>query len=118
MRATPTSTVVTVDQLPFIITDVTVAETLKGTAPGTVRIRQTGDRGRAGTHILNSGSTYLLFLQPFTRPGEDTTNQYSIVGVDAGLYLEDGDQAHLQDTESPGLPRTLPIADLSAQARG
>jgi hypothetical protein len=131
--ATDRTEVVAISGLPFTITDVDVTQTIRGDVPETIRVRQTG--AAPGTDVPGSGGTttasrvlgeillrprtsYFLFLDAFELPGEDTTNQYAIVGVLAGLYREESGQARLLDPESPGLPAVLSIEDLISEVTG
>ncbi|WP_007509372.1 hypothetical protein [Pseudofrankia saprophytica] len=131
--ATDRTEVVAISGLPFTITDVDVTQTIRGDVPETIRVRQTG--AAPGTEVpepggdttvshvlgeilLRPGTPYFLFLDAFERPGEDTTNQYAVVGVLAGLYREESGQARLLDPESPGLPSVLPIEDLISEVTG
>ncbi|KJE23064.1 hypothetical protein FF36_02666 [Frankia torreyi] len=118
VQATDRTQTTVISGIPFTITDVHVTEVIRGTLPSTIRIRQTDTGGVGGDDILKPGSSYLLFLERFARDGEDVTNQYAVVGVAAGLYLEDSGQASHQDTESPQLPQVLPVRDLKAQING
>jgi hypothetical protein len=121
VRATGKAEVVTITGMPFTITDVKVTEVIQGGVPDVIRIRQTGVEGTVGAvgaEILKAGASYLLFLDKFELSGEDVTNQYVVVGVEAGLYLEEPGQARLLDSESPDLPAALPVDDLKAQIRG
>ncbi|WP_131745810.1 hypothetical protein [Frankia sp. Cppng1_Ct_nod] len=128
VKTTSKTAVVEVDNIPFTITDVRVTEVLRGSLPDSIRIRQTGtsdtryqDSGSSETTrspVLHSSTTYLLFLDRFNRPGEDVTNQYVIVGVAAGIFREEGDQALLQDNESPNLPATVSIPSLRSRIAG
>ena len=86
-----------------------VAEVLKGTPGASVFLWQEGTAVDAGTvpdgaPLVESGTTYWLFLQGRAEP--DT---YEL--VDGGLYRVSGDDAVLV-TDAASLPRRLPITQL------
>ncbi|EFC84938.1 hypothetical protein [Parafrankia sp. EUN1f] len=115
VRATDKSEIALISGTPFTITDVEVTEAIRGKVPPALRIRQTGGPTEPG--ILTAGESYLLFLDKFELPGTDTTNQYVVVGVEAGLYLEKSGRLRLLDTESPDLPAEINVDDMKADVR-
>lgn len=75
------------DTLPFAIHDIDVKQTLKGSSSSTVVVRQTGG---SGPDILKDGQHVLLFLVQSGLDG-DLAEQYYPVGVNAGIYLLNGE---------------------------
>lgn len=112
--------------LPTTIIEVKVPEELKGSLPETILVRQVGASDvvvegfgdRPGSSLLTSGATYVLFLEGFTRQGEDTANQYVVVGAGAGMFLQDGEQLRRQDELSPELPEAIEADALREEVAG
>lgn len=89
--------------LPFTRRTVAPIETLKGDAPDPLIIRVIGTPDDEGA--LTPGTTHLLYLTEFSfEPGEPT-NEYAVVGVYAGDYLQTETEVFEKtDDESPELP--------------
>jgi hypothetical protein len=111
----------TIGTIPFTITVANVVDRIAGQpANSAIRIRQFGDPNRPALTrneppLLAAGSTYVVFVQPFTYGPGSVTNQFVIVGGGAGLYLEQAGVLHRLDPYSRQLPETLTLQDLRGQ---
>src|SRR6185437_7153528 len=78
--------------VPFTTTTMTVVSSLRGDAPSTFRLRQLGSAGSADTPVAQSGSTYLLFLQPFElQHGVPVApDLFVTVGASSGMFQQQG----------------------------
>ena len=97
--------------LDFTVTNVIPNRVLKGNVPpgSGLRVRQTGSATQVCDDCgpaFKPGGHYLLFLQRFTLTPGDSTGQYVIVGVAAGLY-EVRDDSHIAKLD-PVSPESLP----------
>ncbi|MGI8688391.1 MAG: hypothetical protein ACR2M3_07405 [Thermomicrobiales bacterium] len=62
--------------------------------------------------LLQSGGSYVIFLERFTfGPGKET-DQYIPVGGSAGLFRNQNGTLQKLDPDSPNLPATIALADL------
>jgi hypothetical protein len=87
--ATPQHKVEMIGDMPFTVTDVTVASVLKGrTASLAIQVRQTGDDTLASADepLLKPGGQELLFLTRFRDGAGVLTNQYVVTGLYEGHY--------------------------------
>lgn len=110
-----------VDKIPFTVTTATVDQVLLGFLPEkSVKIRQLGDGKTIVTEsvpLLQSGRSYVVFLQRFTYgPGKETDQYVPTGGV--GLYLDQEGSLQRVDPRSSRLPATLPPQELERQIAG
>lgn len=113
----------TIGGIPFTTTEVRVdrAFTQNVAAGADVLVHQTGGPGIVSPDlppVLERDQRYLLFLEPFTGPGSDTTSarRYTIVGL-AGIWGLRGDSARRLDPLSTELPDRLSVQALEGQVR-
>ncbi|MCL4508955.1 MAG: hypothetical protein M1296_05470 [Chloroflexi bacterium] len=121
VTATNTRSVEPIGTIPYTVTVVRVDQFLRGSVNGpSIKLRQMGSlsgnvRLTDSAPLVQSGSSYVVFLQRFTfGPGRDT-DQYIPVGGSPGLYLDQNGTLKRLDPESPDLPATLSEAELQQQ---
>jgi hypothetical protein len=107
--------------IPFTTTSVEVVRVLSGDAAvgATIPVHQTGGPGIVSPElppVMRPGQRYLLFLEPFTGPGVQTPQRYTIVGL-AGIWGLEGGVARRLDPASTELPDGLSVSSLEAQVR-
>ena len=121
LKATDSTTSTEIGTVPWTITTMNVVQVEAGTSlGGTILLRQLGPG--MGAPIVNTGDTYLAYIEPFkwSPGGQDVPNEYVVIGGLQGLYQEaasyDGAtpdpsaQAFEQvDTQAPALPATLSL---------
>ena len=104
-----------VGKIPFTVTPVTVTQSFRGPAPGTVlKVRQLGDvtmaqvdiGGGFGPH-LKPGEQYILFLTPFYFTRGVSTGQHNITGSAGGFRYNADGTADRMDPESIRLPEKI-----------
>jgi hypothetical protein len=116
VRATSTTTVEMISNLPFTVTTVDVVKGIRGTSAGAqLKIRQLGRVGTVAgdgiSGLLESGSVYILFLTRFEFSATEVTDQYVVTG-EAGTFKADGSGSYLRlDKESTHLPGAITDSD-------
>jgi len=100
--------------LPWTVQTIDVQSVLAGQNPGaSFRLRQTGSSSVvvADSQLLTGGTTYLLFIVPWTLVPGDHTGQWVTVGGPQGEYSYDASskRASLLDRSLPNLPASVTL---------
>jgi hypothetical protein len=115
----------TLNGVAVTVTTVAVTQTISGHLPSTtLSIQQLGSTTVSSpdtSQLLRRGREYLLFVTPFQLAAKNT-ERYVITG-DQGIYLlERGESALPTPAQfvfvgagEPGLPRSLPVADVNSR---
>lgn len=95
---------------PFTVTTVEVAEALKGQPEEhEIQVRQFGDEQNTShevAELLNAGSEYVLYLEPFELEAGKPLEQYVVVGGSAA-YAEVGPDSYRVTAPETALPEML-----------
>jgi hypothetical protein len=104
--------------IPFTITTLDQVERLRGEpVAATIDLRQLGaaDTSVEGATLVEPGRTYLLFLTKQHDKDGVATGRYGIVGLQAGMYVSEGDGRFARaDEDSPSLPTDVSRGNVTA----
>jgi hypothetical protein len=103
--------------LPWTVQTIDVQSVLAGQNPGAnFRLRQTGSSSVVveDSQLLTSGTTYLLFIVPWTLVPGDHTGQWVTIGGPQGEYSYDTSRktASLLDRSLPNLPTSVTLGSV------
>lgn len=125
LKPTMTTRIETIQGAPFMLTTVTVVQTISGTTlPASFVLRQTGDGKEPSSPVVSSAKMYLAYLQPFEfQPGVPIRGQYVVIGDLQGLFEQVGGPSAPTpagaaaatfarvDQEATALPSTVTVHD-------
>jgi len=116
VTATGQTKTILVNGLPFTTRQVTVDRVVRGSAPSpTIAVRELGRPG--DDTALVSGKRYLVFVAPFEMNRGESTGEWIVVGVYAGIWPVSADTVTRLDPESNDLPSELTVAEMDSQVR-